>query len=268
MDLSKIKLVVTDMDGTLLNSQNEVSNRFYELYDALKKRDVHFVAASGRQYYSIIDKLAPIKDEITIIAENGGLAKYRDEEIVVTDLPLNEVKKLTTLFKGINDVYPVICGNKNAYTQNNEDYFTAILEKYYSKYSIVDDLSTVKDDIVFKMAVYHFENSEKYIYPIVKHLEKIMQIKVSGHHWVDISHINANKGYALQLVQQRLGIDKTETMVFGDFNNDLEMLACADYSFAMENAHPNVKKTANFLTKSNDDFGVETVLEQLVRAKN
>ena len=57
-------------------------------------------------------------------------------------------------------------------------------------------------------------------------------------------------------------------MVFGDFNNDLEMLACADYSFAMENAHPNVKKTANFLTKSNDDFGVETVLEQLVRAKN
>ena len=268
MDLSKVKLVATDMDGTLLNSQNEVSNRFYELYDALKKRGVHFVAASGRQYYSIIDKLAPIKDEITIIAENGGLAKYRDEEIVVTDLPLNEVKKLTTLFKGINDVYPVICGNKNAYTQNNEDYFTAILEKYYSKYSIVDDLTMVKNDIVFKMAVYHFENSEKYIYPIVKHLEKTMQIKVSGHHWVDISHINANKGYALQLVQQRLGINKTETMVFGDFNNDLEMLACADYSFAMENAHPNVKKTANFLTKSNDDFGVETVLEQLVRAKN
>ena len=71
----------------------------------------------------------------------------------------------------------------------------------------------------------------------------------------------------MQLVQQKLGISKEETMVFGDFNNDLEMLACADYSFAMENAHPNVKKIANYSTKSNDEFGVEFVLEQLLKAK-
>ena len=52
-------------------------------------------------------------------------------------------------------------------------------------------------------------------------------------------------------------------MAFGDFNNDLEMLKCADYSFAMENAHPDVKAIANYGTETNDNFGVELILENL-----
>ena len=59
-------------------------------------------------------------------------------------------------------------------------------------------------------------------------------------------------------------IQPHELLVFGDYNNDLEMLALADYSFAMENAHPNVLKAANYTTRSNDDFGVELILEKLV----
>ena len=53
-------------------------------------------------------------------------------------------------------------------------------------------------------------------------------------------------------------------MVFGDYNNDLEMLQLADFSFAMANAHPNVKKTANYSTKSNDELGVESILEKVI----
>ncbi|WP_373518659.1 HAD family hydrolase, partial [Pricia sp.] len=68
MDLSRIKMVVTDMDGTLLNSDHEVSDRFLEIFQKLKERDILFVAASGRQYQSIVDKLASIKNDITVIA--------------------------------------------------------------------------------------------------------------------------------------------------------------------------------------------------------
>jgi hydroxymethylpyrimidine pyrophosphatase-like HAD family hydrolase len=85
---------------------------------------------------------------------------------------------------------------------------------------------------------------------------------------VDISQPNANKGYALQLVQDRLGISVDETLVFGDYNNDLEMLRLAHFSYAMENAHPNVKKEARFQTKSNDEAGVEIILEHLLEAKS
>ena len=56
-------------------------------------------------------------------------------------------------------------------------------------------------------------------------------------------------------------------MVFGDFNNDLEMLQEAFFSYAMANAHPNVKSVARFSTRSNDEMGVEFILEQLLDAK-
>ena len=75
MDLSKIKMVVTDMDGTLLNSKHEVSDLFFKLHQGLKDKNIQFVAASGRQYDSIINKLDPIKDDIIVIAENGGFIK-------------------------------------------------------------------------------------------------------------------------------------------------------------------------------------------------
>jgi Cof subfamily protein (haloacid dehalogenase superfamily) len=267
MDLSKIKLVVMDMDGTLLNSKSEVSDQFFNLYKKLTKYEIQFVAASGRQYHSIIDKLATIKDDITIIAENGAYVAQQNQELVKTILPIKRIHELIPILRSLNNIYFTLCGKKSAYIETYNDEFITILKEYYSKYQFVKDLTKVKDDEFFKIAVYHFKNSEKYIYPAVKHFEKIMQVKVSGKHWVDISQPNANKGYALQLVQDRLGISVDETMVFGDYNNDLEMLRLAHFSYAMENAHPNVKKEARYTTKSNDSGGVEEILEKLLNAK-
>ena len=142
-----------------------------------------------------------------------------------------------------------------------------MFSEYYSEYEIVDDLTKVSGDDFFKIAVYHFESSEDFIYPIVKHFESEMQVKVSGQNWLDLSHNNANKGFALHMLQTKMGITKEETMVFGDYNNDLEMLELAHFSYAMENAHPNVKKIARFQTKSNNEEGVEFILKQLLLAK-
>ena len=268
MDLSNIKLVVTDMDGTLLSSNNTVSHKFFELFKALQKHDVHFVAASGRQYASIIDKLDPIKKDITVIAENGGFVLRNDHEILKIELPAARIQQLIPILRNIKNAHFTLCGKKTAYIETHNDRFVSILEKYYSKFTFVNDLSKVKDDDFFKMAVYHFEGSEQFIYPFVKHLTNDIQVKISGKHWVDLSQPNANKGYALNIVQQQMGISAAETMVFGDYNNDLEMLALGNYSYAMANAHPNVKKAARYSTKSNDEEGVEVILEQLLKAKN
>tara|TARA_B100001059_G_C17445286_1_gene384677 strand:- start:235 stop:441 length:207 start_codon:yes stop_codon:yes gene_type:complete len=61
MDLSNVKLVISDMDGTLLNTNKEPSSLFYEQFKVLRKLEVSFVAASGRQYNSIAQKLTPIQ---------------------------------------------------------------------------------------------------------------------------------------------------------------------------------------------------------------
>ena len=267
MDLSKVRLVVTDMDGTLLNNKSEVSTKFFKLFSQLKKHNIHFVAASGRQYNSIVNKLYTIKDEIFIVAENGGLTTSKSQELFSVNLPQRKVHDILPLLSNLESVYAVLCGKKSAYIETRNERFISKFNEYYTSYEIVDDLTAVKDDEFFKIAIYHFASSEKYIYPVVKHLEDELQVNISGENWLDISSPDANKGNALRFIQSKLGIEKQETMVFGDYNNDLEMLKEAYFSFSMDNAHSNVKKIARFNTKSNEERGVEFILEKLLEAK-
>ncbi len=251
------------MDGTLLNSHHQVSNRFFEQFQELKKRNIQFVAASGRQYDSIVNKLFPIKDDIIVIAENGGFTMQKGQELLSTPLQNAAKNSILDCIDGLTDIHPVLCGKNKAYLLGSSSGFVDKLKEYYTEFEILDDLKAF-DGEAMKIAIYHFESSEKYIYPAVKHFENQLKVKISGQNWVDISDLKAHKGYALQKLQDQYGIGAHETMVFGDYNNDLEMLALADYSFAMQNAHPNVKKAANYSTESNDNFGVERILEKLL----
>ncbi|HSR61755.1 MAG TPA: HAD family hydrolase [Robiginitalea sp.] len=263
MDLSNIRMVVTDMDGTLLNSRHEVSDRFFELYHRLKAKGVELVAASGRQYHSMADKLEPICDELVFIAENGALIRHRDQTLLTTPLPRAFLSEILARAAGIVQAHPVLCAAGNAYVDGVSEDFLTLLKEYYTDYSIAPELQAV-DDPILKVAIYHFESSEKYIYPAFRELEGALKVKVSGSHWVDVSHPDAHKGYALSRLMAQRGIGRHQLMVFGDYNNDLEMLELADYSFAMANAHPNVLKAARYRTASNEEQGVEQVLQRLL----
>ncbi|NAY93363.1 Cof-type HAD-IIB family hydrolase [Muricauda sp. JGD-17] len=263
MDLSNIKMVVTDMDGTLLNSKHEVSDQFFELFYKLNQRGIRFVAASGRQYHSMADKLEVIKDDVIFIAENGALVKRKDEELSSTPLNQEVKSELLAVVDQIDNAHVMLCGKYTSYFDGNSKQFLNQLKEYYSAYQIVEDYQKVTDEIV-KIAVYHATSAEDYIYPKVSYLEDKLKVKVSGRNWVDFNHVNAHKGNALQKVMDQYNIKPDQLLVFGDYYNDLEMLQLSDYSFAMANAHPNIKRVANFETTSNDDFGVERVLEKLL----
>ncbi|WP_423998584.1 HAD family hydrolase [Maribacter sp. IgM3_T14_3] len=266
MDLSKIKMVVSDMDGTLLNSNHQVSDQFFELFKGLKSQGITFVAASGRQYNSIIDKLDTIKDDIIVIAENGGFAMKQNIEILATPLDKNHVQEILETLNQIPNIHPVLCGKHKAYLTGKSNEFVNKLAEYYTQFEIIDDLLSFDSEVI-KIAIYHFENSEQYIYPFVKHFESELKVKVSGQNWLDISNMNAHKGYALTKVMESYNLKSDEVMVFGDYNNDLEMLALSDFGFAMENAHPNVKEVATYSTTSNDNLGVERILKELIKSK-
>ena len=124
----------------------------------------------------------------------------------------------------------------------------------------------VKEEIV-KIAVYHEISSEDYVYPQIQHYTDDVLVKISGQHWLDINHVKAHKGNALKNIMASQGIQPNEILVFGDYFNDLEMLQLAEHSFAMENAHAEVKKVANYHTSSNNDQGVERILEKLLATK-
>ncbi len=266
MNLSQVKLVVSDMDGTLLNSKHSLSARFLKLFEKMKAHGIIFVAASGRPYYSIIDKFHSIKDDIIVVAENGALAVKNETTLLSSPLKRDNLSKITALTDTIANAHPVFCSREKAYVISTCPSLTHLLSEYYANYELITSIDAITTDI-YKVALYHEESSERYIYPHIKHLETYFKVKLSATHWVDISEPVANKGHAIALIQNMHAITSEETLAFGDYNNDLEMLQNAYFSYAMQNAHPTVKSIARFETKSNDDFGVELVLESLIEAK-
>ncbi len=266
MDLSRVKMIVTDMDGTLLNTEGAVSTRFFEQFKILQELGIIFVAASGRQYYSIVQKLDAIQDQIYVIAENGALTMHQGRELQTTEIDRNTYLELLEETKGLEGSQVVVCGRKKGYIEDYGAAFISMFSEYYDRFEVVSDLSAVVEDQYLKIAICNQKGAEAYLYPSLKHLEARLKVKVSGEMWLDLSHNNANKGFALQQLQQSLGITSAETMVFGDYNNDLEMLEQATYSFAMANAHPNVKAVANYQTKSNNERGVEHIIDQVIAA--
>lgn len=260
--MKDIKLIVTDMDGTFLNSDHEVSPDFAAIYQELKKRDIMFVPASGRQMAGITKYFGDIESEIGFIAENGGYVIYKNQELFADEMEKDLVVKIIEAVREIPKAKAVLSAKKKAYYETDDQKFIDFFSQYYTKNQKVDDLTKVVGDNTFKIAIYHPDGSEENLYPVLKKFEEYnLDIVVSGKHWLDVMNKNINKGVALKKLQKSLNILPAQTMAFGDYMNDIEMLKNSKYSYAMENAHPFVKETASFETVSNDKFGVVKIVK-------
>lgn len=250
-----IKFIATDMDGTLLNSNNEIHADFYPMFQSLKEKDIIFAAASGRQYYNLLERFKDIKDDMMFIAENGTFVVYKGKELIVNSLEKIIAKELIEIGRTIPNSYVILCGKNSAYIESHDERLIKQTAKYYERYKIVEDLTSIDDDIL-KVTICDFNGSENNSNNYFDEYRDKVQITVSGEIWLDIVAKGINKGVAINEIQNLLNIDYKETMVFGDYLNDLEMMSSAYHSYAMANAHDTLKKAARFIAKSNDENGV------------
>ena len=259
-----IKLIASDMDGTLLNSNNEINEEFFEVFNKLKEKEIIFAAASGRQYYNLLNRFEKINDDIMFIAENGTFVVYKGKEILVNSLDREVAKELIKIGRTVDNAYVILCGKKSAYIEKRDERLVKETKKYYERYEIVDDLTKVEDDIL-KVTICDFSGSEFNSNNYFKNYWDKLQVTVSGEIWLDITAKGVNKGVAIEKVQEIFDINPKETMVFGDYLNDLEMMGKAYYSYAMENAHEDLKKVSNFIAKSNNDNGVVEAIKEVIK---
>lgn len=250
-----IKFIATDMDGTLLNSNNEIHADFYPMFQSLKEKDIIFAAASGRQYYNLLERFKDIKDDMMFIAENGTFVVYKGKELIVNSLEKNIAKELIEIGRTIPNSYVILCGKNSAYIESHDERLIKQTAKYYERYKIVENLTSIDDDIL-KVTICDFNGSENNSNNYFDEYRDKVQITVSGEIWLDMVAKGINKGVAINEIQNLLNIDYKETMVFGDYLNDLEMMSSAYHSYAMANAHYTLKKAARFIAKSNDENGV------------
>lgn len=256
-----IRLVVCDMDGTLLGSDHSIPERLWPLLTRIRERGALFAPASGRQYATLRRMFERAAEGTVFIAENGTLVMRDGQELSSTTIDERDVDAVVRTVRGLSDldVGVVAAGKRGAYIERHDPTFRAIAETFSAALQGVDDVLAVDDEIV-KIAVYDFGDAETGIYEALRTFEDRLQVVVSGRHWLDLMAPGANKGTAVRALQSRLGIGPDQTLVFGDYLNDLEMMGTATWSFAMANAHPAVAAAANFRAPANTEEGVITVL--------
>lgn len=259
-----VRLIATDVDGTLLNSHYELDPRFYELVRSLRKSGIVLAVASGRQFHNLRHLFDPVRDELIFIAENGNYIYYQEEELLVETLPEQSVLQLLERTSGIPGTFPILCGKDGAYIEHDNTDFLSELHKYYAVVHRVESLKAAAGRAVMKVTLCDLKDAETNSFPVFQDLLGSFKVKVSGKIWLDISAIHGDKGRAIRFVQDKWDILPEETMVFGDYMNDLEMLQQAGFSFAVANAHPEILRAARYIAPSNDDNGVLRTLEQVL----
>lgn len=262
-----IKIIFSDMDGTLLDEHGNVPEGFDEIIAELEKRGVMFAPASGRQYYSLEDSFMKYKDRFLFLAENGTVVMYKGEKIFTCPMNKQLAQQVLKAAEPLENVYSVFCGTKNGYVLKHQytEEFLAELHKYYTHSAPIPSFIDVPDEPVKVSFFDPTGHAEETIYPTMRQFEHCLQVVLASDYWVDIMNPGINKGVAVQEVQKRFGIRPEECAAFGDYMNDAEMMQSVYYSFAMANAYPEIKKLARFQTESNVNHGVLRGIERLMK---
>lgn len=260
-----IKLIISDMDGCLLNDKKEIPHDMYEIIDALAEKQIAFAIASGRQVENIQEKFTPYVDSMYFLGENGSIVKHGKKTIYESILVPEDVKLLVETIRSMEGVYPIVCGSSGAYYDSEVPIVYDKAKFFYANLFKVDDILQVTENIS-KIAIVDTINPETNIYPKLQPYADRFQIACSGDVWVDINNLGENKGRAVAQLQNILGVSREETMVFGDFLNDLAMMEQADYSYAMINGHPQLKETARYITElDNNHEGVTHTIKKYLK---
>lgn len=258
-----IKLIASDLDGTLLDSEKHLPSDFFEVFGELEKRGIIFAVASGRTY-SAADHLFPeeYRKRIAFICDNGACTYHGEKLTHVFPLDRAIYEETLDVCDRIGGFQLAVCAESGVYHLKSSDDFFDEVGKFYKHHRVVDDLRSVEGTI-FKLAVCDERGTYSHGKPALdKVLGDKLNVQVSGDVWMDVMAAGVSKGNALKALRKSLGATAAETMAFGDYFNDLDMLLSADWSFCPENGHEEIKRRARFVCADCDHGGVTEAIKK------
>lgn len=274
MNINRISMIVSDIDGTLLDSAGRLTERTKRALLSAHEAGVHTVIATGRAFTALPEALLQLDSIEYVITSNGtSIFKISDgSRIYGKDMPEALVAAVYDIF--CQYTYPVevfVCGQAyatKAYCENPAAYGN-ISENYVRlTRQPVEDM-----DAFIKKHKKHIEGMDIVIdHPMQKkiirsRLEKLNDIYVTSsvEHYIEVAAGGCSKASALAQLSKLLGVRLSETIAFGDAENDLEMILECGIGAAMKNSCPKLIAAADMTAPSNDDDGVASVLEKLFK---
>ena len=246
--MHNIKLIATDLDGTLLNNDSDISD--YNRDKHCINNGIELIFASGRPFDGLKRYSKYLDNNNYSIVCNGSVITDSEGNIVYNEvIKEKDVFYLMDIAKSYDDVYLHVY-NGNQYIVSEEDIY---FKNYAQKENITDVVIgfDMVDNYNFSKMLFIGENN------VLSNLETYIRdnmVLASG----------INKGTALKWLCDKKGIDRENVIAFGDNYNDIEMIEFAGIGVAMENAEDILKQSADYIALTNEDDGVGKFLKEII----
>lgn len=260
--MSRRKLIAIDLDGTLLNDEGRVSKVTAEVITEVRKAGHKVVIATGRHTVAAL----PIAEQLgltdAMVSFNGAHVmnlENKQEELAYSYIQ-NDVTKLTDLVKEWG--YGYITSTKNHHYI--EPQFKSLINFYADRGTQVEEVVSNEEIrlLILKTSIVGDEEKLNEIEPFVQQTIPHLSVVRSGEQSIDVMNRKANKGAALHWLANHYQVKREDTISFGNYYNDLSMLAFAGTSVAVANAPYQVQQKADLVTDSNEKDGVANFLEK------
>ncbi|SET58979.1 hypothetical protein SAMN05216389_11615 [Oceanobacillus limi] len=287
-----MKLIATDLDGTLLNEKGNVSLENAQAIRKALDMGIQVVVATGRSYDAANKPIQEVGLSLPIISLNGANT-YTKEKELIRDIPMDRsiCKKIQTVCEEENMYFEVFT-NKGIFSLSRDDFKQVIMDIMMTAHPTIskeeielaveqrfqdeevqfisnyDELFKDKNINIYKILAFSLDNStlQKVRETFTDHSS--VKITSSGSINLEFNDPQAQKGIALSLFAESQNISMQDVMALGDNYNDLSMLTLAGRGVAMGNAEEGIKQQCDFITKENKQNGVAYAIEEMLKEVN
>ena len=259
----QIKLVVTDIDGTLMEMNGSLAKETIDVVQQMSDKGVKVVIATGRMYNAAKPVVEELGLDAPIICYQGAM--IRDENRIYFE---RNVDKATTL--SIIDDLRNYGAHINMYlrdrliVENDDKYIKAYAGDRFLKYEVVEDLKVVAQDATKLLAIDEDANLVTKIRDEMRLKYPYLNIVKSTDYYCEFVNNEADKGFAIDFIAAEWNIKKDEILAIGDQDNDIQMIKVAGIGVAMGNCSPKLRKEADFICPTVQEFGFVEAMKKFV----
>lgn len=269
-----IRMIGVDLDGTLLNSEKQLTAYTREVLKKAIEQEVAVVVATGRPFSGVPDELKHFPGIRYALTANGARILDMQKQKVVYEnlLSVESSEKVIDILRKHHAIHEFFVdgvgymnedGLKNVYAYFEDPHMAEYLQSTRIPVKDVKEkLQTMKCEVDKLQGIFRNQKDKEEALEELNTLSGIVVTAAMDNN-LEINKEGTNKGLGLLQLGKSLGISREEIMACGDGGNDVEMLKEVGFAVAMANGSDPVKKAADFVTVSNDEDGVAKAIERL-----
>ena len=260
------KMMAVDIDGTLLNSKDKITEKTKEAIKKAVDKGLVFTISTGRP----IQAVKPINEELGLdlpfITYNGAMVVMGKSKEILYSCSLNKKDALDIFQLGNSYGTTVMIWSRNRlYANRIDDRVCKYGEKAFTKPVLVDDIGKIAEAGITKILWYEkVDTINRMFSEAGGYLNDTVNFHTSKPFFLEFVDSNASKAIAMEKLGRHFGISRHEMIAVGDGYNDLSMIEYAGLGVAMGNAPGEIRQRADYVTLTNDQDGLAEVIYKFV----